>query len=127
MSSPHTEHGLAVGQGQHQAQSQQSWLTRVLIVICLLLVYAVTQKNDELDRLRLHALQAKQLHQHDLGTAQLEATRLAANAYAQGQRDAIDALQAESALQVAQLCQAWRHRTESALAQAPMTSSHTGS
>lgn len=127
MSSPHTEHGLAVGQGQHQAQAQQSWLTRVLIVICLLLVYAVAQRNDELDSLRLHAKQAEQLHQHDLGTAQLEASRRIANAYAQGQRDAIDALQPDSALQVAQLCQAWRHRSEFAMAQAPVTSSRAGS
>lgn len=127
MSSPHTEHGLAVGQGQRQAQAQQSWLTRVLIVLCLLLVYALAQKNDELDRQRLQAQQAAQLHQHDLGTAHLEASRRIADAYAQGQRDAIDALQPDSALQVAQLCQAWRHRAESAMAQAPLTSSRAGS
>lgn len=121
MSSPHTEHGLPGTPQPNQAQPS-SWWNTALIICCVVLVYLVAMQNDQIDELQQDIIQQQLDNDYDLGQYERLATAKIAAAYAQGQRDAIDALKPQSALQVAQLCQAWRY----ADAGAPQRSNRAG-
>lgn len=116
MSSPHTEHGL-----HHQpkpgkpssANTEPTWWNTILIVFCIVLAYLVAMQNDELDDLRMDLIQQQLDSQIDLGHVERLAVLKIADAYAQGQRDALDSLQPQAAMQVAQLCQAWHYQVGS--------------
>lgn len=110
MSSPHTEHGMPK---KAAAKTEPSWWNTILVVICVVLAYLVARQNDEITELRQDIVQEHLDAQIDMGTIEREATQKIAAAYAQGQRDALAALKPDTALQVAQLCQAWRYQRQS--------------
>lgn len=110
MSSPHTEHGMPT---KAAAKSDPSWWNTMLVVICIVLAYLVARQNDEITELRQDVIQEHLDAQIDMGAIEREATQKIAAAYAQGQRDALAALKPDTALQVAQLCQAWRYQRQS--------------
>lgn len=112
MSNPHSEHGMPARKPTPGHDS--SWWNTALVVLCVLLSYLVAMQFDQIDELEQQLIQEQLDDAAHMGVIEREVTDKIAQAYAQGQRDAVASLNSKAALQVAQLCQAWRYQLQAA-------------